>query len=485
MYILYLLLMPLYVYGDNFTYPSMFDTITHAFQFPHEKMGIIMHKHINNHTIVNHNERYLSNSQINMIEIQECGLESDNNIRSYISGVRVNYCFKCSHTSSVLADINSCKYDVVNTSPNNFMTQFHTYTDSSCSTGDIYQFFYNDNLNVCNIYGYKTLYTDNFQYDVSIPGMNKVEYSDTSCSTPFAFEIMGIIKGTCMQISESISMEIVDCTNNNLQYRLYSNSYCGGNGVYQTDQQGTCSIPTSYLVWYEELSSSVTIDYSSERLRSTKYCSSLYSSSPSNSIIIPPTNDDAGYIDIASCDTCPVYHMWEVKCGTFGTANTDIMCSETEDQFTCCSSTGDDCCVANGGTITVFILGIVMAIGACGYKCCGCPTKQQIANMTNSNSSVLDTKIRLTDRSKSPSTDRSKGLSTDSNNLNIKALPLKKKYTPTTSQCGNELIIPTIKPFQKPVQATLSNMEEGIPLAEATIVPVEKPKNKKSKKRNR
>jgi len=149
--------------------------------------------------------------------------------------------------------------------------------------------------------------------------------------------------------------------------------------------------------------------------------------------------------------------MWEVKCGTFGTANTDIMCSETEDQFTCCSSTGDDCCVANGGTITVLILGIVMAIGACGYKCCGCPTKQQIANITNSNSSVLDTK----------------------------ALPFKKKYTPTTPQCGNELIKPTIKPFQKPVEATLSNMEEGIPLAEAKIVPVEKPKNKKSKKRNR
>ena len=54
--------------------------------------------------------------------------------------------------------------------------------------------------------------------------------------------------------------------------------------------------------------------------------------------------------------------------------------------------TGNDCCVANGGTITVLILGIIMAIGACGYKCCGCPTKEQIANITNSNSSVLDTK---------------------------------------------------------------------------------------------
>ena len=26
-----------------------------------------------------------------------------------------------------------------------------------------------------------------YQYDVSIPGLNGVEYSDTSCSTPFAF----------------------------------------------------------------------------------------------------------------------------------------------------------------------------------------------------------------------------------------------------------------------------------------------------------
>ena len=218
----------------------------------------------------------------------------------------------------------------------------------------------------------------------------------------------------------------------------------------------TCEVDNSADIWYDYIiSSSAVIVYSDEHLRTGRFCSSLYS--PIGNAIIPPTNDDAVYIDIASCDTCPVYHMWEVKCGTFGTANTDIMCSETEDQFTCCSSTGDDCCVANGGTITVLILGIVMAIGACGYKCCGCPTKQQIANITNSNSSVLDTK----------------------------ALPFKKKYTPTTTHCGNELIIPTIKPFQKPVEATLSNMEEGIPLAEAKIVPVEKPKNKKSKKRNR
>ena len=173
--------MPLYVYGGNFTSPSMFDTITHNFQFPHEKMGIIMHKHINNHTIpdnhtiVNHDERYLSNTQINMIEIQECGLETDDYIRSYISGVRVNYCFKCSHTSSVLADINSCKYDVVNSSPNNFIMDFHTYTDTSCSSGEIYRFSYMEDLNVCSVYGFKTLYTDDFQFDVSIPGMNKVE----------------------------------------------------------------------------------------------------------------------------------------------------------------------------------------------------------------------------------------------------------------------------------------------------------------------
>ena len=466
MFILYVLMMPLYVYGGNFTSQSIFDTITHNFQFPHEKMGIIMHKHINNHTInnnhtiVNPDERYLSNSQINMIEIHECDLEYSNNIRSYIQGVRVNYCFKCSHTSSELADINSCKYNVINTSPNNFMTQFHTYTDSSCSTGDIYQFFYNDNLNVCNVYGYKTLYTDNFQYDVSIPGMNKVEYSDTSCSTPFALEIIGIIKGTCIPILSS-SMEIVECTNNNLQYQLYSNSYCGGNGVYQTEQQGICSVPTSYLVWYEELSSSAIIEYNNERLRSTKYCSSLYSpiinTNPTpyptvGSVIIPPPpiNDDV-------CDTCPLYHMWEVECGTFGTANTDIMCDENGDQFTCCSTNGQDCCVANSGTITVFILGIIMTICVCGYKCCGCPTKQQIANITNSNSSVLDTK----------------------------ALPFKKKiYTPTTpTQSGSEIIKPTIKPFQTNVEATLSNMEEGIPLAEAKIIPVEQTKKKKSKRK--
>jgi len=450
----------------------MFDTITHNFQFPHKKMGIIMHKHINNHTInsnhtiVNQDERYLSNTQINMIELQECGLETDNNMRSYISGVRVNYCFKCSHTSSYLADINSCKYDVVNTSPNNFIMDFHTYTDTSCSSGEIYRFSYMEDLNVCNVNGVKTLYTDNFQFDVSIPGMNKVEYSDTSCSTPFAFEIMGIIKESCMQISGSSSMEIVDCTNNNLQYRLYSNSYCGGNGVYQTEQQGICSVPASYLVWYEDLSSSAIIDYSSERLRYTRYCSSLYSpiinTNPTpyptvGSAIIPPTNDDALYIDTESCDTCPVYHMWEVQCGTFGTANTDIMCDDNGDNFTCCSTNGNDCCVENGGTITVLILGIIISIVACGYKLCGCPTKQQIANMTNSNSSVLDTK----------------------------SLPLKKKYTPTNTQCGNELIKTTIKPQQSVVQSTLSNIEEGIPLAEAKIVPVQQPNTKKSKKSKR
>ena len=466
-------MMPLYVYGGNFTSQFMFDTITHNFQFPHEKMGIIMHKHINNHTIpdnhtiVNQDERYLSNTQINMIEMQECGLETDDNMRSYISGVRVNYCFKCSHTSSYLADINSCKYDVVNTSPNNFIMSFHTYTDSTCSTGDIYQFSYVLQLTTCSN-GFKAVYTEDFQFDVSIPGMNKVEYSDTSCSTPFAFEIMGIIKESCLQISGSSSMEIVDCTNNNLQTRLYSNSYCGGNGVYQTEQQGICSVPASYLVWYEDLSSSAIIDYSSERLRSTRYCSSLYSSTPnpspsppptSNIGIIPPTNDDTWYIDTESCDTCPLYNIWEVKCGVFGTANTDIMCDDNGDQFTCCSTNGSDCCVANGGTITLFILGIIISIVACGYKLCGCPSKQQIANITNSNSSVLDTK----------------------------ALPFKKKYTPTTTQCGNELIKTTIKPFQRDVETTLSNMEECIPLAEAKIIPVQPSvkTSKKSKKRGR
>ena len=126
-------MIPLYVYGGNFSSHSMFDTVI-RFQFPHEKMGFKMVKHINhtivdnniNHTIVDNNsdERYLSNTQINMIEIQECGLETDDYIRSYISGVRVNYCFKCSHTSSYLADINSYKYDVVNTSPNNFIMSF-------------------------------------------------------------------------------------------------------------------------------------------------------------------------------------------------------------------------------------------------------------------------------------------------------------------------------------------------------------------------
>ena len=476
MFILYLLMMPLYVYGGNFTSQSMFDKIT-KFQFPHEKMGFKMVKHIINHTIVNNNinhtivdnsdERYLSNTQINMIEMQECGLETSNVRRSLISGVRVNYCFRCSHTSSNLADINSCKYDMVSISSNEFTMDFHTYTDSSCSVGDINQFFYNDNLNVCNVYGYKTLYTDDFQYDVSIPGLNGVEYSDTSCFIPFAFKITGIVKGFCMQISTSISLKTMDCTNNNLQIRVYGTTDCSGNiFVDDTEQQPTCSDYTASQIWYEKISSTAIIDYSSERLRSTRYCSSLYSpiinTNPTpyptvGSAIIPPTNDDNSYIDKGSCDTCPVYHMWEVTCGTFGTPNTDIMCDDNDDHFTCCSTNGNDCCVANGGTITVLTLGIIISIVACGYKLCGCPTKQQIASMTNSNSSVLDTK----------------------------ALPFKKKYTPTNTQCGNELIKTTIKPQQSVVQSTLSNMEEGIPLAEAKIVPVQQPNTKKSKKSKR
>ena len=446
--------MPLYVYGGNFTSQSMFDTITHNFQLPHEKMGIIMHKHINNHTIVNKDERYLSNSQIDMIEMHGCGLETSNSIRSYIYGVRVNYCFKCSITSSALADINSCKYNVVNTSPNNFIWDFHTYTDTSCSTGDINQVSYVEVLNEC-YNGIKVIYTPNFQVDITIPGLMTVEYSDTSCSTPFTFLITGVVKDLCMQLTSG-SIKTIECTNNNLQIQTYPTTDCSGNTyVEQSETTDTCYVDNSADIWYDYISSSAVIVYSDEHLRTGRFCSSLYS--PIGNAIIPPTNDDAVYIDIASCDTCPVYHMWEVKCGTFGTANTDIMCSETEDQFTCCSSTGDDCCVANGGTITVLILGIVVAIGACAYRCCGCPTKQQIANITNSNSSVLDTK----------------------------ALPFKQKYTPTTAQCGNELIKTTIKPFTKNVQATPSNMEEGIPLAEAKIVPVQQPKNKKSKKRNR
>jgi hypothetical protein len=455
--------MPLWVYGDNFTSLSMFDTITHHFQLPHEKMGIIMHKHINNHTInsnntiVNQDERYLSNSQIYMIEMHGCGLESSNNIRSLIYGVRVNYCFKCAITSSALGDINSCKYNVVNTSPNNFIWDFHTYTDTSCSTGDINQVSYVEVLNEC-YNGIKVIYTPNFQVDITIPGLMTVEYSDTSCSTPFAFKITGVVKDLCMQLTSG-SIKTIECTNNNLQIQTYPTTDCSGNiYVEQSETTDTCYVDNSATLWYDYIiSSSAVIVYSNEHLRSGRFCSSLYS--PIGNVIIPPTNDDTGYIEIASCDTCPLYHMWEVKCGIFGTANTDIMCSETEDQFTCCSSTGDDCCVANGGTISVLILGIIMSIGACAYKCCGCPTKQQIANITNSNSSVLDTK----------------------------AIPFKQKYTPTTPQCGNELIKTTIKPFQTNIQATPSNMEEGIPLAEAKIVPVEKPQNtkKSKKKRNR
>ena len=459
MFILYLLMMPLYVYSGNFTSQSIFDTITHNFQLPHEKMGIIMHKHINNHTIVNQDERYLSNSQIDMIEIHGCGLETSNNIRSYIYGVRVNYCFKCSITSSALADINSCKYNVVNTSPNNFIWDLHTYTDTSCSVGDINQASYVEVLNEC-YNGIKVIYTPNFQVDITIPGLMTVEYSDTSCSTPFAFKITGAVKDLCMQLTTG-SVKTIDCTNNNLQVWFYPTTDCSGN-TYVDDSESidTCEVDNSATLWYDYIiSSSAVIVYSNEHLRSGRFCSSLYSpiinTNPTpyptvGSAIIPPVNIDKG-----SCDTCPVYHMWEVKCGAFGTANTDIMCSETEDQFTCCSSTGDDCCVANGGTITVLILGIIMSIGACAYKCCGCPTKEQIANITKSTPSVLDTK----------------------------ALPFKKKYTPTPAQCGNELIKTTIKPQQSVVQATPSSMEEGIPLAEAKIIPVEQTKKKKSKRK--
>ncbi len=432
---------PLYVYGGNFTSQSIFDTITHNFQLPHEKMGIIMHKHINNHTIpdnhtiVNQDERYLSNSQIDMIEMHLCGHESSNILRSYIYGVRVNYCFKCSITSSALADINSCKYNVVNTSPNNFIWDFHTYTDTSCSTGDINQASNVEVLNECFLGG-KVIYTPNFQLDFTIPGLIEVEYSDTSCSTPFAFQITGIIKDICIQIISG-SIKTIDCTNNNLQTQTYPTTDCSGNTyVEQSEPVYSCHVDNSADIWYDYISFDAVIVYSDEHLCGGQFCSSLYSPIINTNPTPYPTvgsvtNDDWLNIDKGSCDTCPVYHMWEVKCGAFSTANTDIMCSETEDQFTCCSSTGDDCCVANDETITALILGIVIAIGACGYKCCRCSTKQQIVTIT--------------------------------------------KSTPYT-QSGREIIKPTIKPFQTNAEATLSNMEEGIPLAEAKIVPVEKPK---------
>jgi hypothetical protein len=449
----------------------MFDTIT-RFQFPHEKMGFKMVKHIN-HTIADNNnhiiddnnsdERSLSTSQINMWEMHECDLETDNDIRSSIMGVRVNYCFKCSHTSSSLADINSCKYDFVSLSSNDFTVDFHTYTDSSCSTGDINQFYIEESLNICQ-FGYEAIYTANYQYDVSIPGLNAVEYSDTSCSTPFVFLITGLVKGFCIQLDNSNSLEVVDCTNNNLQVRIYSNTDCSGNTfVYDTEQQPVCSDITSNQILYAEISSTAIIDYSDERVRFTRYCSSMYSPisstpnptlnpinsptrsptrnptrnptrSPTSNIGITPPND-ADYTE--TCDNCPSYHMWTVQCGTFGTPNTDIMCDENGDEFTCCSSMDDDCCVANGGTITGLVFGIIAIIGLLGYKCCGYPTAKQIAITT--------------------------------------------AYTPTPTR--KEVIKPTIKPVQKGGQATPSSMEEGIPLTEAKIIPVQ-PKRKKSK-RNR
>ena len=479
MMFLILLLMPLYVYGGNFSSHSMFDTIT-RFQFPHEKMGFKMVKHIN-HTIADNNinhiiddnnsdERYLSNTQINMWEMRECDIETSNVVRSYIFGVRVNYCFKCSHTSSYLADINSCKYDIVSLSSNDFTVDFHTYTDSSCSTGDINQFDIEESLNICQ-FGYEAIYTANYQYDVSIPGLNEVEYSDTSCSTPFAFLITGIVKGTCIQFSASSSMKIVDCTNNNLQVHIYPNTYCGGNTfTYETEQQGICSVPTSYLIWYEELSATAIIDYSNERVRFTRYCSSIYSPiqnlnptlyptrnptrNPTSNIGITPPND-ADYTE--TCDNCPSYHMWTVQCGTFGTPNTDIMCGENGDEFTCCASRVDECCVANGGTITGLVLGIIAIICFCGYKCRCMEMGKQNAIMTASTPtpSVLDR---------------------NSNTF----LKKKNSYTPTPS--GKELIKTTIKPPQKAVQATPSSMEEGIPLAEATVIQVQQ-KTKKSKRK--
>lgn len=432
----------------------MFDKITNPY-FPHEKMGFVMTKHINHSAIVhNSNERHLTNSQINMVEWRECDIESNNDIRSWIMGVRVNYCFKCTHTSSYLADINSCKYDVVNTYSNDFNIDFHTYTDSSCSVDEIYQFTYSEELNVC-YYGFKAVYTTDFKYDVSIPGLTNIEYSDTSCSTPFAFETKGIVKETCMQISLSSSMEIVECTNNIFQYRTYLNPDCSGNTfTEETDAIGTCDVPIFYLVWYEELSNNAVIDYSNERSRYTIYCSSLYSPirNPTSSPNLNPTPYPTSYIGIIppndadyteTCDNCPSHHIWTVECGIFGTPNTDIMCDENGDEFTCCASHDDDCCVANGGNITILVFGIIVMIGVCAYKCYGRPTKEQIA------------------------------------------ITIAHKHTTT----DKELIKPTIKPFQKTVQATPTSMEEGIPFAEAKIIPnlptVKASKNKNKNKRGR
>jgi hypothetical protein len=453
-------------------------------------MGFVMEKHNNNtivdHTIVNNNsnERYLSNSQVNMIEMHECGLETSNVRRSSSYGVRVNYCFKCSHTSSYLADINSCKYDMVSISSNEFTMDFHTYTDSSCSVGDINQFFYNENLNVCNVYGYKSVYTSDFQYDVSIPGLNRIEYSDTSCSTPFAVEIMGIIKESCMQ-SGTNSIKVLDCTNNILQYRIYSTTDCSGNVFYDdTEQEGICVVPTLNLIWYEDISSDAIIDYSIERIRDSTYCSSLYSINPTYISPSPapsqsantqypgcpyycdtntigdgvcntycnsrycnydggdcstgsPTNDDNSATLSDNCDSCSIDNIWIVRCGSFGTPNTDIACSEGSPKFTCCTNKPDTCCVTNGWAVFGLIIGLIFMIACWVYKCGGCSDSKQIAIIT--------------------------------------------AYTPTTS--GKELIKTTIKPFQTEVQATPANMEEGIPFTEARIIPV-KQKSTKSK-RNR
>ena len=487
-------MMPLYVYGGNFSFPFMFNKMT-KFQFPHEKMGFVMKKHNINHTIVD-NERYLSNLEINMMEIHMCDSSFyDDNFDDYnfddynfddynsnIFGVRVNYCFKCSHTSDNLADISSCKYNTYSVS-NDLITEFYTYTDSSCSTGDIYQYYYSMPLNTCS-QGYKTIYTTNYEYDTSMPGINEVEYSDTSCSIPFTFHIMDIYKGACSEIYGGGSLQFMECSNNNIQYRMYMSDDCSGISSFSDTQQlGTCTVIT-YPMWYQDLSDTATIDYLTESFRSITYCSSLSSPISNLNPTLYPTANSIITLPKEICDNCPSYHMWIVTCGTLKTPNTDIMCNENGDEFTCCSSNGTDCCVANGGTITLLVFVIIAIIVMCGYKCCGCPTKKQIAIMTQSTPSVLDTKIRLTDSS-------SRSIGTDDHHytdssFSIKAIPLKNKYTPTTTQCGNELIKPMIKPLQKEVQEPLSNMEEGIPLTETKMIPVQQPKkSKKSKKSKR
>lgn len=154
------------------------------------------------------------------------------------------------------------------------------------------------------------------------------------------------------------------------------------------------------------------------------------------------TDDDFFNIDKGNCPNCPLSNLWEVKCGSSGTPNTDLMCTESEDKFTCCSSKdGDDCCLekssSNNGLIPGLIFGVVI-MTCCGwrYKCSNSPNIQQVDTISN---------------------------------------------TTPSAQSGTEIIKPTIKQLPTDIQATISNIEEGIPLAEAKIIPVEKSKKKNLK----